>query len=201
VTRVGVLGGTFDPIHDGHLVAAQEAWHQLALDYLFLVPAGDPPHKPGHPSAPARDRFRMVELAIAGRDHLRASRVDLDRPGPHYTADMLALLRDELGPGVRLFFVEGADSLADLATWYRPERIVAIADLAVVGRPGYSVDLEALERRLPGLSKRIHWVSMPALDISSTDLRVRVRTGRPISYLLPAPVEAYILEGRLYQDP
>ncbi|MBN1659210.1 MAG: nicotinate-nucleotide adenylyltransferase [Anaerolineae bacterium] len=199
--RVGVLGGTFDPIHDGHLVAAQEAWHQLTLDYVLLLPAGDPPHKSGHRFASARHRVCMVELAIAGRDHLSVSHVDLDRPGPHYTADALALLQEELGPEVRLYFIEGADSLAEVSTWHQPERVLAAANLAVVGRPGYSVNLDALEARLPGLSQRIHWVSMPALAISSTDLRLRVRTGRPISYLLPACVEAYIYEHRLYQDP
>jgi nicotinate-nucleotide adenylyltransferase len=198
--RVGVLGGTFDPIHDGHLVAAQEAWHQLHLDYVLLLPAGDPPHKTGRPFASARDRVRLVELAIAGRAHLRVSRVDLERPGPHYTADALDLLRQELGREVRLFFIEGVDSLADISTWHQPERVLAAAELAVVGRPGYSIDLDALEARLPGLSQRIHWVSMPALAISSTDLRLRVRTGRPISYLLPACVEAYIDEHHLYRD-
>lgn len=199
--RVGVLGGTFDPIHDGHLVAAQEAWHQLELDYVLLLPAGDPPHKTGLPSASARDRVSMVELAIAGRDHLRLSRVDLERPGPHYTADALALLHEELGPQVSLFFIEGADALADIGSWHEPQRVLAAADLAVVGRPGYNVDLEALETHLPGLSRRIHWVSMPALAISSTDLRLRVRTGRPISYLLPASAEAYIHDHHLYQTP
>ncbi len=201
MSRVGVLGGTFDPIHDGHLVAAQEAWHQLQLDYVLLLPAGDPPHKTGQPFASAEDRVRMVEQAIAGRDHLRLSRVDLDRPGPHYTADTLALLQEELGPGVRLFFIEGADSLAEIDTWHEPERVVSAAELAVVGRPGYSVDVAALEARLPGLPERIHWVAMPALAISSTDLRPRVRTGRPIGYLLPASVEEYVYAHHLYQVP
>jgi len=196
--RLGILGGTFDPIHHGHLVAAQEAWHQLGLDRVLFVPAGAPPHKPRRPISAAEQRLRMVELAIAGHPAFAASRVDLDRPGPCYTADMLRLLRTEWGPEPAFYFIEGTDSLADILTWYRPQQVLELADLAVVGRPGASVDLARLEVVLPGLAARIHWVQMPWLDISSSDLRARVREGRPISYLVPPAVEGYIREQRLY---
>ncbi len=196
--RLGVLGGTFDPIHYGHLVAAQEAHYQLALERVLFAPVGDPPHKLEEPLTAVDHRVRMVELAIEGQAHFALSRVDIDRPGPHYSTDMLALLHQAWGPGTDIFFVAGSDSLADILAWYRPERIIQQARLAVVTRPGVEVDVGALERELPGLRERLCWVEMPLLAISSTDLRARVRQGRPISFLLPPAVEAYILEQELY---
>jgi nicotinate-nucleotide adenylyltransferase len=200
IRRLGVLGGTFDPIHHGHLVAAQEACYQLELDQVLFVPAGTPPHKPSGPITHARHRQRMIELAIGDRPCFALSRVDMDRPGPHYTADMLHLLKDEWGPGTALFFIEGADSLADILDWYQPRRIVELAEIAVVDRPGAQLDMDRLEQHLPGITARLHRVHMPLLDISSTDLRERVRQGRPIDYLLPREVRDYILEYELYLE-
>jgi nicotinate-nucleotide adenylyltransferase len=199
IRRLGILGGTFDPIHHGHLVAAEEARYQLALDQILLVPTGEPPHKPSAPISAASHRMQMIEVAIAGRDHLVLSRVDVDRPGPCYTVETLDLLRGEWGPEPTFYFVEGADSLADILTWYQPQRLIELAELAVVERPGAYLDLAAIEERLPGIRKRIHWVRMPLLEISSSDLRARVAAGRPISYLVPPAVEAYILEHNLYR--
>jgi nicotinate-nucleotide adenylyltransferase len=196
--RLGVFGGTFDPIHYGHLVAAQEARYQLALDQVFFAPVGRPPHKRDEPLSPVGHRLRMVELAIEGQAGFALSRVDVDRPGPHYTADMLALLHQAWGPGTDIFFVVGSDSLADILGWYQPERIIAQAKLAVARRPGTGVELDALERDLPGLRARVCWVEIPLLEISSTDLRARVRQGRPISFFLPPAVEAYVLGQGLY---
>ncbi len=198
--RLGILGGTFDPVHHGHLVAAQEARYQLDLDRVLFVPAGRPPHKPRQPITPAPHRLRMVELAIASSPYLAISRVDLDRPGPSYTVDTLELLQAEWGPDALLFFIQGADLLADILTWHQPQRLIQLCQLAVVERTGVEVDLERLEGHLPGLASRIQWVRMPGLDISSRDLRERVREERPISYLLPSAVEAYIFEQGLYRD-
>ena len=198
--RLGVLGGTFDPIHHGHLVAAQEAFYQLELDQVLFVPAGMPPHKPVQPLATARHRLQMVELAIAGRPGFDLSRVDVERPGPHYSADMLQLLKDEWGSDTTLFFIEGADSLVDILDWHEPQRIVELAEFAVVNRPGVELDVDRLEQHLPGLRARLHRVDMPLLEISSTDLRRRVREGRPLTYLLPDTVLAYILEHELYLE-
>jgi nicotinate-nucleotide adenylyltransferase len=197
--RLGVLGGTFDPIHHGHLVAAQEARHQLELDRVLIVPAGEPPHKPAQPITAAHHRLRMVELAIADDAYASLSRVDVDRPGPCYTVETLELLHREWGPGSRFFFIEGADSLAEIRTWYQPQRLLALCELAVVGRPGVDLDLPGLTRDLPELEGRLHWLEMPLLEISSSDLRDRVRAGRPITYLVPAAVEAYIREHGLYR--
>lgn len=197
--RLGVLGGTFDPIHYGHLVAAQEAHYQLELERVLFVPVGQPPHKPNEPLSPVHHRVRMIERAIEDRPHFALSRVDVDRPGPQYTADMLDLLHETWGAGTTIFFIAGSDSLTDILDWHQPARILRQAELAVVQRPGVGVDVEALERELPGLRDRLHWVQMPLLDISSTDLRTRVCQGRPISFFLPPAVEAYIEEQGLYR--
>ncbi len=197
--RLGILGGTFDPIHHGHLVAAEEARHRLQLDGVLFVPAGIPPHKPTRPISAAHHRLRMVELAIAGKPYFSLSRVDVDRPGLSYTVETLELLRAEWGPGPIFFFIEGADSLTDITTWYKPRRLIELCELAVVTRGGVEIDLTRLEEQLPGLNDRVHWVPMPRLEISSSDLRARVQAGRPISYLVPPAVEAYIRERGLYR--
>ena len=196
--RIGVLGGTFDPIHYGHLVAAQEAHDQLALERVLFVPAGHPPHKPNRAMPPAHHRLRMVELAIAADPRFALSRVDVGRPGPSYTVDTLTLLRAEWGPETAFFFLIGSDSLAELPTWRQPRRIIELCELAVLPRPGVRVDLPRLEAQLPGLGDRLHRLTMPLLEISSHALRERVRAGRPITYLTPPPVEAYIREQGLY---
>ena len=198
VRRLGILGGTFDPIHHGHLLAAEEAYHQLALDQVLFVPAGVPPHKPARPISPAAHRVRMIELAIAGKPHFSLSRVDVDRPGPSYTVHTLELLRARWGSTPRFFFIEGNDSLSDVACWYQPQRLIALCELAVVARPGSQIDLPELERRLPGITERIHWVKIPLLEISSSDLRARIRAGRSVSYLVPREVEDYVRRHGLY---
>jgi nicotinate-nucleotide adenylyltransferase len=198
--RLGILGGTFDPIHHGHLVAASEVHHQLDLDRVLFVPAGNPPHKPHRPITPVNHRLRMIQLAIAGRLHFSISRVDVDRPGPCYTVDTLRLLRAAWGSEPALLFIVGVDSLTEIVTWYQPQSLLELCELAVVERPGVLVDPASLERELPGISSKIHWIRMPGLEISSSELRARVREGRPISYLVPAPVERYILEQGLYRS-
>lgn len=200
IRRLGILGGTFDPVHHAHLFMAEEVRHQLGLDLILFMPAGAPPHKPGRPVSAARHRLRMLELAIAGKSYFAISGVDLNRPGPSYTVEALHLLRREWGPTPVFFFIEGADSLAEIVKWYHPERLIDLAYIAAVDRPGVQVDLAALEERLPGLSARLHWVRMPLLEISASDIRARVREGRPISYLVPPAVESYIAEHGLYQD-
>ena len=198
ITRLGVLGGTFDPPHYGHLALAENARVQLGLDRVLFVPAGQPPHKPEHPVASDHHRAAMVQAAIADNPGFALSRVDLDRPGPHYTVDMLALVQQEY-PGAELVFLMGGDSLAQLPFWRDPAGIARLARLAVMRRPGYEPDLEALERTVPGLSERLLWIDAPPLALSSSDLRRRVREGLPICYLVPPPVESYIREHHLYE--
>lgn len=195
--RLGVLGGTFDPPHCGHLVMAETARVQLSLDRVLFVPAGEPPHKPDRPITPAHHRAAMVAAAIADNPAFVLSPVDLDRPGPHYTVDMLALLEGEY-PGARLFFLLGGDSLAEFLTWRDPAGIVQRVHLAVMKRPGWEADLTALEKAIPGVRERLVWLDTPRLDISGTDLRRRVRRGLPLRYLVPPAVEEYIRQHRLY---
>lgn len=196
--RLGVLGGTFDPPHYGHLALAETARVQLRLARVLFVPAGDPPHKPGHPLTPAVHRAAMVEAAIADNPAFALSRADLDRPGPHYTVDMLALLREAF-PGAELYFLMGSDSLVEFPTWRDPARIVRQATLGVMERPGWTADMDALERHIPGIRERVVWLDAPRLDLSARDLRRRVREGLPVRYLVPPAVETYIQEHRLYR--
>lgn len=197
--RVGVLGGTFDPIHYGHLVIAQEALATLAICKVIFVPAKNPPHKLQQPYSADAHRLRMVQLAVASNPRFELSEIDLVRPGPSYTVDTLGLLQEQLGPQAKLYFLMGMDSLAAILTWRRPSLLLARARLAVAARPGYHVDLEALERDLPGVSGRTDLLHTPELGISSQDLRRRVREGLPIKYQLPDSVEAYIHEHGLYR--
>ena len=198
--RVGVLGGTFDPIHYGHLAAAEECRVALRLDVVLFMPAGQPPHKRGRHVSPVADRLRMVELAIGSNRHFALSRIDVDRAGPSYTVGALERVRRELGPEAQLWFVMGADSLADILTWREPARLLQLARLAVVNRPGAPDPApERLEAELPGARARIDAVEIPDLAISATDLRRRVAEGRPIKYQIPEAVERYVEERGLYR--
>jgi nicotinate-nucleotide adenylyltransferase len=199
--RVGVLGGTFDPIHLAHLVAAEAARATLGLDTVVFAPAGAPPHKPGVPISAGEHRLALVRLAIAGNDAFVAGRFDLDRPGPHYTVDLLRLVREAYGvvEPAPLWFVMGADSLEDLPTWHDPAGILRLARLAVVGRPGFAPDPATLEQVLAGVRARVDMVPMPQIGTSGTDIRRRVAAGATIRYQVPAEVEAYIGAHKLYR--
>ena len=201
--RVGVLGGTFDPVHYGHLVIAEEVYAALDLAEVVFVPAGHPPHKPRSLVAAAHHRLAMLELATASNPHFSISRVDLERPGPSYTVDTLRQLRQQWTEPTALYFVIGWDSLEDLLTWYDPAGILEqLSYLVAVRRPGYNEESgyrDSLEARLPGIKQRLLVVSTPQLEISSTDLRTRVAQGRPIKYQLPEEVEQYIEQYSLYQ--
>ncbi len=192
--RLGVFGGTFDPVHIGHLVLAEQAREQLKLDRVLWVPAGDPWRKVDAPmTAPAR-RFEMVRLAIAGHDAFEVISAELDRPGPTYTVDTLNELLSK-HPADELVFLLGLDALFDLPNWHQPAEVIKLALLGVALRGEDRPELEGL---LQGLGERVLWVEMPRLDISGTDLRRRVAAGRTLRYLVPPAVEAYIREHGLY---
>ena len=197
VSKLGVIGGTFDPPHHGHLVLAENARVQLGLDLVLFVLAGQPPHKPSRPITPDHHRVAMVELAIADNLAFALSRVDLDRAGPHYTVDTLALLQQQY-PEAELYFLMGGDSLAQFLAWRDPAGIARQAWLAVMQRSAHSPDLEELESAVPGIRERIIWLDVPELDITSTDLRRRVREGLPLRYLVPFQIEDYICVHDLY---
>ncbi len=196
--RIGVFGGTFDPPHVGHLILAQVALNALGLERVLFVPAAQPPHKQGQNLTAPLHRFAMLQRAIAGNPHFEISRVDMDRQGPHYTSDMLSILRAQ-HRGYDLFFLMGADSLSDLITWRAPEWIIAQATLAVMRRPGASVNLDGLEARLPGVRERVVLVDAPLIEIAASTLRQTIRNGHSIRYQVPDAVLEYITQQRLYK--
>ncbi len=191
--RLGVLGGTFDPVHIGHLAAAVNARAALGLDRVLLVVANQPWQKSGRRLTPAEDRLAMVEAAVAGHDGLEASRIEIDRGGDTYTADTLEQLMAE-DPDRQLFLIVGTDVAADLDTWERPDVVARLATLAIVGRGGASDTPNAP----PSPPWRVERVDMPALEISSSDLRDRHRRGLPLDYLVPDPVINLIRRRGLY---
>ena len=191
MSRIGVYGGTFDPPHVGHLAGASEAAWACGLERVVFVVAGHPWQKATQPVSPAEDRYAMTLLATAERPDFVVSRLEIERNRPTYTADTLADLSQ---PGVDLVFVAGADALADLETWVRPDRVRQLAAFAVLRRPGSST--AAARRALRGAD--VVEVDMPLLEVSSTGIRNRVATGRPISFLVPRAVEDYIRAHGLY---
>jgi nicotinate-nucleotide adenylyltransferase len=199
IRRLGIFGGTFDPIHIGHLILAEEAWFHLKLDGVILVPAGDPPHKQGRRLSPVASRIKMCELAIQGIDHLCVSHIDADRPGPHYTSDMVRLVHDMVGTTAELYFLMGMDSLRDLPAWYCAHWLVENCKLVALSRHDVTIDWSALEAALPGIRERVVILDMPELEIASHALQERVRTGRPIRHQAPRIVEKYICARGLYR--
>lgn len=198
--RVGLFGGTFDPIHIGHLILAEEARFHLGLDRVYLAPVGDPPHKQGRTLTPSVHRLQMVELAIADMPGLWLSRIDVDRPGPHYTNDTVQLLRQQAGPTADLYFLMGMDSLRDLPRWREPHWLIQQCTLVVLTRHDIELDWRQLEAALPGLRERVVLLDMPELEIASHTLQERIRRGAPICHQVPRLVEAYIRKHGLYQE-
>ena len=198
--RIGIIGGTFDPIHYGHLIIAEEARVKVGLARVIFIPAGNPPHKLRRPYSPAQHRYRMVELAIASNPYFEVSPVEVNRPGPSYSVDTVRMLREEMGPEVDLFFIMGVDSLAGILTWHKPEELIKLCKIIAVNRPGYGVDIDALDQVLPGIKKQVIFIRAPEIGISSTEIQERVRAGLPIRYLVPPEVERYIYEHHLYRD-
>ncbi|MDQ3962779.1 MAG: nicotinate-nucleotide adenylyltransferase [Actinomycetota bacterium] len=190
VQRMGVIGGTFDPIHIGHLVAASEALNAFSLDRVMFVPAGRPWQKSTH--ADPEDRFMMTTLAAAPHQRFSVSRIELDRRGPTYTVDTLASLKDFFN--AQMFFIAGADTVAELGTWHNVEALGDLTELIAVTRPGFSLDTSDMA---PGWPK-VHTMDIPALDVSSTMIRARVADGKPIDYLVPVEVARYISRLGLY---
>ena len=205
--QIGVLGGTFDPIHVGHVAVAHAARRELGLDEVLVIPAAHPPHKPGVPMAPAEDRLAMVELAVADEPGLVASRIELDRSGPSWTVDTLEALHDDAGArpderDVALTLILSADAFAGLPTWHEPERLLRLARVAVAPRPGHArPSFEDLPSHLRELAAATVFLAGPNIDVSATDIRRRVAAGHPIDGLVAPAVARYIEAHHLYRQP
>lgn len=203
--RIGLFGGTFDPIHLGHLIKAEEARESLSLDKVWFVPAGQPWLKSDRQVSEARHRLAMVELAVSSNRRFRVSDMEVRRPGPSYTLDTLREMRRRLGVGAEIFLLLGADSLRHMERWHRPEQVLKLAKLVTFSRPrgeGGQTDgfqLEWLDRILLGAGRGVLVLDGSQVAISGTDIRARVAEGRSIKYRVPEQVEAYILKHRLYR--
>jgi len=198
---MAVFGGTFDPIHNGHLAVANEAVLALGVDGVSFMPAGQPWLKGDRDITPARHRLRMVRLAVAANPHFMVSTMEIDRPGPTYTVDTVERLRQQVGPAAELYFLVGGDGLRELPEWKEPWRLTGLCRLVAFGRPGAEVPvLDELETSVPGISANVILIDVPQVDVSSTEVRSRLRQGEPISGLVPPAVEQYIRDHRLYID-
>ncbi|MBV8927498.1 MAG: nicotinate-nucleotide adenylyltransferase [Mycobacteriaceae bacterium] len=193
------MGGTFDPIHHGHLVAASEVAGLFDLDEVVFVPTGEPWQKQGRHVSPAEDRYLMTVIATASNPRFSVSRVDIDRGGPTYTKDTLSDLR-ELNPDADLYFITGADALASILTWQGVEEMFGLARFVGVSRPGYTLNGDHIVAALDSMAPdALNLVEVPALAISSSDCRARAASGRPIWYLVPDGVVQYVSKRRLYR--
>lgn len=195
---IGILGGTFDPIHYGHLAIAEDARVTLGLDRVLFVPAAQQPLKYGQHAAPATHRLAMVQLACESNPAFQVSTVEIERAGVSYTVTTLEALRAQTA--VELFFILGVDALADLPKWHRANDIARFAHLVAVGRPESDLDLALLQRAVPSIEGRVHMLEGPQIELSSTALRQRIGAGRSLRYLVPDNVIAYIERHELYRN-
>jgi nicotinate-nucleotide adenylyltransferase len=197
--KIGVMGGTFDPIHIGHFKVAEEVTARLNLSEIIFVPAGQPWLKADSPVSPAEHRVEMVRLALAGKPSFKLSTMEIDRPGPTYTVDTIDELKRQLGSEDELFFILGWDDLNQLPQWHDPSRLIKLCRLVAVPRVDYpSPDLESLDAVIPGLSQRVILLDSPRIDINASEIRRWVGQGLSIHHLVPESVERYIKQHKLY---
>ena len=202
--KIGIMGGTFNPVHHGHLVTAQEALDQFGLDEVIFIPTGDPPHKIEDLLAHAEDRYLMTVIATSSNSSFFVYRVEIDRKGKSYTIDTVKELRKLFGSGSELYFITGADAILEILTWKNTREIVTLAKFIAATRPGHDLSkIKELKTTLfdseDEADRRIFIMEIPALAISSTDIRQRIKIGRPVNYLVPEGVNNYILKHGLYK--
>jgi nicotinate-nucleotide adenylyltransferase len=197
--KTGILGGTFDPVHNGHLEIAGKVKNTLKLDEVVYVPAGRSPFKTEYVLTPAEQRLEMLRLAVAGIPSFKISSLEIERPGPSYTVDTITELRRHCASGSELYFILGWDSLEGFPAWREPSRIIGMCTLVAVPRPGWKKpNLDKLEQAVPGITSRVVFTDGPLVDISASAIRQMVARGEDISYLVPRPVAEYIREHNLY---
>lgn len=202
VYRLGIMGGTFDPVHYGHLVTAEGARSAFDLDQVLFLPTGKPPHKTMARVSDAEHRYMMTVLATLTNPHFEVSRLEIDRKGVSYTIDTLRILREHYGPKTELFFITGADAIFDIMSWKDAEDYLTIAHFVAASRPGFSLEElpESTQEWIDQRQDRFHVLRVPAMAISSTEIRERVSSGNSIRYLVPESVEHYIRRQHLYQE-
>nr|WP_207707093.1 nicotinate-nucleotide adenylyltransferase [Heliorestis acidaminivorans] len=199
--KIGIMGGTFDPIHYGHLVTAESAAEQFELSPVIFVPSGRPPHKREHLVTDPIERLRLTELATLSNPRFSTSSLEVERTGYSYAIDTVQWFHHHYGPTVDLYFITGADAIVEIMSWHKVERLIQYCQFIAVYRPGYAREQlhNTISQWSEEFSRRIHLIEVPALAISSTDIRNRLKKGRSIKYLVPEPVEHYIKEHLLYR--
>ncbi|SDZ34434.1 nicotinate-nucleotide adenylyltransferase [Proteiniborus ethanoligenes] len=202
IKKYGIMGGTFDPIHAGHLVIAEEIRYKFNLDKVIFIPAGNPPHKDSRKVTSSNHRYQMALLATISNPYFDISSIELEREGITYTIDTIMELKKCCGDGAEFYFITGADSLLQLSTWKDVDKLLSICKFVAATRPGFQMSkIETKVKELESKYNRsIYTVTVPALQISSTDIRNRIKNGMTVKYLLPESVEAYIIKHKLYQD-
>ena len=198
--KIAIMGGTFDPIHYGHLVTAEAVMHEYQIDQVLFIPSGQPPHKTEGQVTPADHRYLMTLLATETNPRFFSSRIEIDRKGYTYTIDTIRELK-EMYPGSEIYFITGADAFSNILSWKNPELLLSSCHFVAATRPGYSRAKAApqIEALMDRHADTLHYLEVPALSISSSEIRARVKEGRPIKYLLPETVENYIYKHGLYQ--
>ena len=198
--RLGIFGGTFDPPHVGHQILAAEACEQHELDRVLWMLTPNPPHKQGHRITALDKRLQLVNAAIAGNDRFELSRIEIDRPPPHYSVESVYLLKEK-HPDAELIFLVGGDSLIDIHSWHEPRTLVNVLDgIGIMCRPGEEIELRQLEAHTPGISDKLLFIDAPLLEISSSEIRKRVRSGVSYRYYLPPAVYELVVEHGLYRN-
>jgi len=196
--RIGIMGGTFDPVHHGHLVTAEEAYHRFSLDKVVFVPSGHPPHKLDKVITSPAHRYMMTVLATMSNPHFEVSSVEIDRPGPSYAVDTVAAFRRNYPNDTALYFITGADAILEMLGWKDSTTLLGMCDFIAATRPGYFIADGKIAEIFGENASKVHFFEVPALAISSTDIRARVHGGRPVRYLLPDIVISYIERAGLY---
>lgn len=199
MAAIGLMGGTFDPIHYGHLILGEQAREQFGLDRVLFVTAADPPHKAGQQVTPVQHRFEMTRLAVEGNEHFECSSIEMERPGPSYTVDTIRQILGHYGPGTSVYLLVGADEAVTFMSWREPYVIQELATIVVADRAGGFAARDVMAALPADFASRIIFLKMPGVDISSTELRARVAAGRSIRYLTPENVENYILKSGIYR--
>ncbi|MTI81511.1 MAG: nicotinate-nucleotide adenylyltransferase [Firmicutes bacterium] len=201
MSSIAIMGGTFDPIHYGHLVAAEQVRHEFQCEQVLFIPASIPPHKDKRLISPVVHRLAMTQMAVVTNDYFTVSTLEIDRSGPSYTIDTVKAVKEKYNPD-NLYFITGADAVLEIISWKNVEQLLSACNFVAATRPGY--DISNLQHKLDGLPgehlRKIISIYIPALAISSTDIRRRVHKGEPIKYLLPEPVEHYIKKNNLYKE-